>query len=172
MQYLGSTVVKELRGTESTRKSIQKLKRGERSGGGGSSGDDTLNPKHQFSTNAARRPVCIAISQRGVLFIDIESQGTICEHEIRNINCACQDSDDLSHFAYITKDSDNETHYCHVFSANSMVSFQFKAIEKFRYLPQTVRKRQSLHASSVINPQKKAQNLRPNSVICLKKFKA
>ena len=32
---MGSTVVKELRGTESTRKSIQKLKRGERLGGGG-----------------------------------------------------------------------------------------------------------------------------------------
>lgn len=47
-------------------------------------------------------------------------QGTICEHEIRNINCACQDADDLSHFAYITKDSD--AHYCHVFNVASMVS--------------------------------------------------
>lgn len=49
-------------------------------------------------------------------------QGTICEHEIRNINCACQDADDLSHFAYITKDSDNNTHYCHVFNVASMVN--------------------------------------------------
>lgn len=47
-------------------------------------------------------------------------QNPICEHEIRNINCACQDADDLSHFAYITKDSDNDTHYCHVFNVASM----------------------------------------------------
>lgn len=119
-QYLGSTVVKELRGTESTRKSIQKLKKGERTTTNAINGDDALHRHQQF--NHSRRPVCIAISQRGVQFIDIESQGTICEHEIRNINCACQDAEDLSHFAYITKDSENNTHYCHVFNVDSMVS--------------------------------------------------
>lgn len=103
--YMGSTVVKELRGTESTRKSIQKLKRGER-----------VSSAHP--TPIVRRPVCLSISHRGVQFIDIESQGTICEHQIRNIDCACQDADDLSHFAYITKD-DNQ-HYCHVFNVDSM----------------------------------------------------
>lgn len=56
------------------------------------------------------------------MFIYISIQVTICEHEIRNINCACQDSDDLSHFAYITKDADQNTHYCHVFNVASMVS--------------------------------------------------
>uniref|UniRef100_A0A336M8M0 CSON011251 protein n=1 Tax=Culicoides sonorensis TaxID=179676 RepID=A0A336M8M0_CULSO len=118
--YLGSTVVKELRGTESTRKSIQKIKKGERliATSNTNGGDDLLNPHQQFSKT--RRPVCIAISHRGVQFIDIESQGTICEHEIRNINCACQDAEDLSHFAYITKDSENNTHYCHVFNVDSM----------------------------------------------------
>ncbi|XP_063706321.1 ankyrin repeat and sterile alpha motif domain-containing protein 1B [Culicoides brevitarsis] len=116
--YLGSTVVKELRGTESTRKSIQKLKKGERLATNTTNGDDALNRHQQF--NHSRRPVCIAISHRGVQFIDIESQGTICEHEIRNINCACQDAEDLSHFAYITKDSENNTHYCHVFNVDSM----------------------------------------------------
>lgn len=47
-------------------------------------------------------------------------QQSICEHEIQNINCACQDSDDLRHFAYITKELD--VHYCHVFYVKSAVS--------------------------------------------------
>lgn len=123
LQYLGSTVVKELRGTESTRKSIQKLKKGERLTNNVNGDKDELTPHQQFQTS--RRPVCISISFRGVLFIDIESKGTICEHEIRNINCACQDAEDLSHFAYITKDAENNTHYCHVFCAETMVNPKF-----------------------------------------------
>lgn len=147
-QYLGSTVVKELRGTESTRKSIQKLKR---------SGDLRLETSNNAAADAAdfgrplrpqpsKRPLKLSISHRGVQFIDIASQvsglcvctvekrgsqlkshsrhtpqGAICEHEIRNIDCACQDSDDLSHFAYITKDVNLNTHYCHVFNVDSMV---------------------------------------------------
>lgn len=63
----------------------------------------------------------MAISHLGVQFIDIETQGTICEHSVKNIDCACQDADDLSHFAYITKDLENNTHYCHVFNVDSMV---------------------------------------------------
>ncbi|XP_017484634.1 PREDICTED: ankyrin repeat and SAM domain-containing protein 1A [Rhagoletis zephyria] len=109
--YLGSTVVKELRGTESTRKSIQKLKR-----------DDTAEQqkKNNRSGNLYKKKpaqVCLAISHLGVEFIDVNSKHTICEHEIQNINCACQDSDDLRHFAYITKELD--IHYCHVFSVES-----------------------------------------------------
>ena len=46
----------------------------------------------------------------------------ICEHSVRNIDCACQDAEDLSHFAYITKDFENNIHYCHVFNVDSMVS--------------------------------------------------
>lgn len=45
----------------------------------------------------------------------------VCEHEIRNIDCACQDADDLNHFAYITKDHHTSSHYSHVFSVSSMV---------------------------------------------------
>lgn len=100
--------MKELRGTESTRKSIQKLKRGER-----------INQQIAPSTSS-KKPICLAISFCGVQFIDIDTQNIICEHEIKNIDCACQDADDLTHFAYITKDVD--THYCHVFNVDSMVS--------------------------------------------------
>lgn len=64
----------------------------------------------------------LRISHRGVQFIDVESQEPFCEHSIRNIDCACQDAEDLTHFAYITKDFDNDLHYCHVFSVESMVS--------------------------------------------------
>uniref|UniRef100_A0A803JHZ1 Ankyrin repeat and sterile alpha motif domain containing 1B n=1 Tax=Xenopus tropicalis TaxID=8364 RepID=A0A803JHZ1_XENTR len=41
----------------------------------------------------------------------------IAEHEIRNISCAAQDPEDLSTFAYITKDLKSNLHYCHVFTA-------------------------------------------------------
>ncbi|XP_074108393.1 ankyrin repeat and sterile alpha motif domain-containing protein 1B isoform X5 [Cotesia typhae] len=104
--YLGSTVVKELRGTESTKKSIQKLK------------------------NTCRDPrvssaITLAISYRGVRFLDTNTnflllQEPICDHEIRNIHCACQDADDLTHFAYITKDHASRTHFCHVFCVSTM----------------------------------------------------
>lgn len=72
-QYLGSTVVKELRGTESTRKSIQKLRR---------SGLLRLEQQQQNAgdTNgghpsavASKRPLKLSISHRGVQFIDIVS---------------------------------------------------------------------------------------------------
>ncbi|EDW43328.1 ankyrin repeat and SAM domain-containing protein 1A [Drosophila sechellia] len=99
VQYLGSTVVKELRGTESTKKSIQKLK---------TSADGEVK---------SGSPLSLAICHRGVEFKDVSSKRTICEHEIQNINCACQDSEDLRHFAYITKEQD--LHYCHVFLVES-----------------------------------------------------
>lgn len=128
--------MKELRGTESTRKSIQKLKKGERMAAN-PVGNTDLSTVRQ----SAGQAVYIFISYRGVQFVDIQSQvciprncaskrpidflslvqGAICEHEIRNINCACQDSDDLSNFAYITKDSEADTHYCHVFNVATMV---------------------------------------------------
>lgn len=47
----------------------------------------------------------------------------VCEHEIRNIHCACQDADDFRHFAYITKEHETNNHYCHVFCAQSLVRF-------------------------------------------------
>lgn len=71
LQYLGSTVVKELRGTESTRKSIQKLKKGERiSAANAGVGNAALNNVNQNT----KRAVYILISHRGVQFVDIQSQ--------------------------------------------------------------------------------------------------
>ncbi|XP_033216122.1 ankyrin repeat and SAM domain-containing protein 1A-like isoform X2 [Belonocnema kinseyi] len=99
--YLGSTVVKELRGTESTKKSIQKLKKTCR--------DPRVIPD-----------ISLAISYRGVRFLNAQNNEPICEHEIRNIHCACQDADDLTHFAYITKDHASRTHFCHVFCVPTM----------------------------------------------------
>ncbi|XP_050525694.1 ankyrin repeat and SAM domain-containing protein 1A [Daktulosphaira vitifoliae] len=101
--YLGSTEVKEPRGTESTKLSIQKLK--------------------QTIANGTRKSlpvVALVISYRGVRFMDPNSGASVCEHEIRNINCACQDADDLNHFAYITKDHHTSSHYSHVFSVSTM----------------------------------------------------
>ncbi|KAL6419924.1 hypothetical protein ACFW04_005558 [Cataglyphis niger] len=99
--YLGSTVVKELRGTESTKKSIQKLKK-------------------TFREPRVTLDIMLAISYRGVRFLNTLSNEPICEHEIRNIHCACQDADDLTHFAYITKDHASSTHFCHVFCVPTM----------------------------------------------------
>ncbi|CAH1724836.1 unnamed protein product [Aphis gossypii] len=101
--YLGSTEVKEPRGTESTKQSIQKL-------------------KHAVANGAQRTlpEVALVISYRGVRFMDPMSGSLVCEHEIRNIDCACQDADDLNHFAYITKDHHTSSHYSHVFSVSSM----------------------------------------------------
>ncbi|KFM61761.1 Ankyrin repeat and sterile alpha motif domain-containing protein 1B, partial [Stegodyphus mimosarum] len=100
-KYLGSTLVKEVRGLESTRKSIQKLKSSTR--------DMNKIPN-----------VILSISHTGVKFIDAQAKKLVCEHEIRNIHCACQDADDLNHFAYITKDHQTTNHYCHVFCAQNM----------------------------------------------------
>ncbi|XP_063986359.1 ankyrin repeat and sterile alpha motif domain-containing protein 1B-like isoform X3 [Diachasmimorpha longicaudata] len=99
--YLGSTVVKELRGTESTKKSIQKLKK------------TCRDPRVSLG-------ITLAISYRGVRFLDSVTNEPICDHEIRNIHCACQDADDLTHFAYITKDHASRTHFCHVFCVPTM----------------------------------------------------
>ncbi|CAL1683615.1 unnamed protein product [Lasius platythorax] len=99
--YLGSTVVKELRGTESTKKSIQKLKK-------------------TFREPRVTLDIMLAISYRGVRFLNTLTNEPICEHEIRNIHCACQDADDLTHFAYITKDHASSTHFCHVFCVPTM----------------------------------------------------
>ena len=46
----------------------------------------------------------------------------ICEHDIGNIFCACQDGDNMNYFAYITREMDTERNYCHVFCVSSTVS--------------------------------------------------
>ncbi|XP_050410780.1 ankyrin repeat and SAM domain-containing protein 1A isoform X2 [Patella vulgata] len=107
-QYLGSTLVKELNGPESTQEGIAKLKQ-------------RLRRKLKKSTDViAKIPtIMLSISYRGVKFIDAKSKKVICDHEIANIFCACQDSEHMNFFAYITKDRETAKHYCHVFSVRS-----------------------------------------------------
>ncbi|XP_075148146.1 ankyrin repeat and sterile alpha motif domain-containing protein 1B isoform X2 [Haematobia irritans] len=124
--YLGSTVIRELHGTVSTRKSIQKLKRDEtpapmefNNSENGLIEDINCSTKILKETNQQTRlKVGIAMSHAGVRFIDIENKSTISVHDIENINCVSQDNDDLRYFAYITREKD--THYCHVFMVDSL----------------------------------------------------
>ncbi|XP_052239797.1 protein phosphatase 1 regulatory subunit 12A-like isoform X3 [Dreissena polymorpha] len=108
-QYLGSTLVQEITGgVECTKAGITKLKR-------------RFVRELQKSTDMlAKVPIImLSISYKGVKFIDAKSKKVICDHEIGNIFCACQDSDNLNFFAYITRDIQTVQHYCHVFSVKS-----------------------------------------------------
>uniref|UniRef100_A0A8K9X2T9 Ankyrin repeat and sterile alpha motif domain containing 1A n=1 Tax=Oncorhynchus mykiss TaxID=8022 RepID=A0A8K9X2T9_ONCMY len=98
--YLGSMLIKELRGTESTQDACAKMRVGLR------------------STEQMKKvpTIVLSITYKGVKFIDAANKNIIAEHEIRNISCAAQDPEDLCTFAYITKDLQTNHHYCHVFS--------------------------------------------------------
>uniref|UniRef100_A0A671L0X1 Ankyrin repeat and sterile alpha motif domain containing 1B n=1 Tax=Sinocyclocheilus anshuiensis TaxID=1608454 RepID=A0A671L0X1_9TELE len=98
--YLGSILVKELRGTESTHDACAKM-------------------RVRKSTEQMKKipTIVLSVSYKGVKFIDATNKNIIAEHEIRNISCAAQDPEDLSTFAYITKDLKSSHHYCHVFTA-------------------------------------------------------
>nr|XP_054969465.1 ankyrin repeat and SAM domain-containing protein 1A isoform X8 [Pan paniscus] len=96
--YLGSMLIKDLRGTESTQDACAKMRK---------------------STEHMKKipTIILSITYKGVKFIDASNkQNVIAEHEIRNISCAAQDPEDLCTFAYITKDLQTSHHYCHVFS--------------------------------------------------------
>ncbi|XP_041712219.1 ankyrin repeat and SAM domain-containing protein 1A isoform X5 [Coregonus clupeaformis] len=95
--YLGSMLINELRGTESTQDACAKMRR---------------------STEQMKKvpTIVLSITYKGVKFIDAANKNIIAEHEIRNISCAAQDPEDLCTFAYITKDLQTNHHYCHVFS--------------------------------------------------------
>ncbi|KAM4795276.1 ankyrin repeat and SAM domain-containing protein 1A isoform 3-T3 [Rhinophrynus dorsalis] len=95
--YLGSMLIRDLRGTESTQDACAKMRK---------------------STEQMKKipRITLSISYKGVKFIDASNQNVIAEHEIRNISCAAQDPEDLCTFAYITKDLQTGHHYCHVFS--------------------------------------------------------
>ncbi|TNN47853.1 Ankyrin repeat and SAM domain-containing protein 1A [Liparis tanakae] len=94
--YLGSMVIRDLRGIESTQEACAKIRK---------------------SKDSRKGPVVIlSITYRGVKFIDAATKSIVAEHEIRNISCAAQDPDDLCTFAYITKDLNSGHHFCHVFS--------------------------------------------------------
>ncbi|XP_023696316.1 ankyrin repeat and SAM domain-containing protein 1A-like isoform X6 [Paramormyrops kingsleyae] len=95
--YLGSMVIKELRGIESTQEACAKMRK-------------TAEQKRKVPT------IVLSITYKGVTFIDAATKSIITEHEIRNISCAAQDPDDLCTFAYITKDLQSGHHFCHVFS--------------------------------------------------------
>ncbi|KAM9334538.1 ankyrin repeat and sterile alpha motif domain-containing protein 1B isoform 3-T3 [Symphorus nematophorus] len=100
--YLGSMLVKELRGTESTQDACAKMR-----------------VRSKKSTEQMKKvpTIVLSVSYKGVKFIDATNKNIIAEHEIRNISCAAQDPEDLSTFAYITKDLKSSHHYCHVFTA-------------------------------------------------------
>ncbi|KAH9502700.1 Ankyrin repeat and SAM domain-containing protein 1A, partial [Bulinus truncatus] len=98
--YLGSTLVKELNGPMSTQEGITKLKKS--------------------SEVISKIPsIMLSISFKGVKFIDAVSKKVVCDHEIANIFCACQDGEHMNFFAYITKDRENGKNYCHVFSVRN-----------------------------------------------------
>ncbi|NWR43572.1 ANS1B protein, partial [Regulus satrapa] len=110
--YLGSMLVKELRGTESTQDACAKMR----------VSFTTLiifSFLFQKSTEQMKKvpTIVLSVSYKGVKFIDATNKNIIAEHEIRNISCAAQDPEDLSTFAYITKDLKTNHHYCHVFTA-------------------------------------------------------
>ncbi|EDW24903.1 GL24400 [Drosophila persimilis] len=123
--YLGSTVIRQLQGTLSTRKSIQKLKIDENMKSAASVSDFSLLENCTTSTKylkaanlQTRHNVDIAVSCIGVKFMDHEKKTALCSHDIENINCVCQDTEDLRYFAYITKEQD--LHYCHVFMVDNL----------------------------------------------------
>ncbi|XP_077994290.1 ankyrin repeat and SAM domain-containing protein 1A-like isoform X2 [Glandiceps talaboti] len=95
--YLGSQLIKELKGTESTREACAKLRKS--------------------TKNMQKMPIILlSMNYKGVKFIDAVTKMVITDHSIKNISCAAQDPADLKTFAYITRDSKVNKHYCHVFS--------------------------------------------------------
>uniref|UniRef100_A0A8B9HAS9 Ankyrin repeat and sterile alpha motif domain containing 1Ab n=1 Tax=Astyanax mexicanus TaxID=7994 RepID=A0A8B9HAS9_ASTMX len=94
--YLGSVIIRDLRGIESTQEACARIRK---------------------SKDHRKGPVIIlSITYRGVKFIDAATKAIVAEHEIQNISCAAQDPDDLRTFAYITKDLKSGHHFCHVFT--------------------------------------------------------
>ncbi|KFO80921.1 Ankyrin repeat and SAM domain-containing protein 1A, partial [Cuculus canorus] len=106
--YLGSMLIKDLRGTESTQDACAKMRVWRPWGWG-----DFLTACEHMKKIPT---IILSITYKGVKFIDASNKNVIAEHEIRNISCAAQDPEDLCTFAYITKDLQTSHHYCHVFS--------------------------------------------------------
>ncbi|KAG8132141.1 hypothetical protein E2320_010020 [Naja naja] len=127
--YLGSMLIKDLRGTESTQDACAKMRVGMLFIKILSIPREKLTINYLicvwfFSTfikksteHMKKTPtIILSITYKGVKFIDAANKNVIAEHEIRNISCAAQDPEDLCTFAYITKDLQTSHHYCHVFS--------------------------------------------------------
>ncbi|XP_057194548.1 ankyrin repeat and SAM domain-containing protein 1A isoform X1 [Triplophysa rosa] len=95
-RYLGSVIIRDLRGIESTQEACTRIRK---------------------SKDHRKGPVIVLhITYRGVKFVDAATKAKVAEHEIQNISCAAQDPDDLCTFAYITKDLKSSHHFCHVFT--------------------------------------------------------
>uniref|UniRef100_A0A673I7V2 Ankyrin repeat and SAM domain-containing protein 1A-like n=1 Tax=Sinocyclocheilus rhinocerous TaxID=307959 RepID=A0A673I7V2_9TELE len=95
-RYLGSVIIRDLRGIESTQEACARIRK---------------------SKDHRKGPVIILnITYKGVKFVDAATKAMVAEHEIQNISCAAQDPDDLCTFAYITKDLKSGYHFCHVFT--------------------------------------------------------
>ncbi|KAK9973785.1 hypothetical protein ABG768_024491 [Culter alburnus] len=95
-RYLGSVIIRDLRGIESTQEACARIRK---------------------SKDHRKGPVIILnITYKGVKFVDAATKALVAEHEIQNISCAAQDPDDLCTFAYITKDLKSGYHFCHVFT--------------------------------------------------------
>ncbi|XP_070566110.1 ankyrin repeat and SAM domain-containing protein 1A-like isoform X2 [Ptychodera flava] len=98
--YLGSQLIRELKGTESTREACAKLRKS--------------------TKNMQKIPlIVLSMNYKGVKFIDAQTKNIITDHSIRNISCAAQDPAELRTFAYITRDNKVDKHYCHVFSVTN-----------------------------------------------------
>jgi len=100
-QYLGSKLIVELKGAESTLEACSKMKRS--------------------TQDLKKMPlITLKISYKGVKFIDFISKHEIAEHDISNISFASQHEEDLQTFAYITHDVRTGKHYCHVFRVSTL----------------------------------------------------
>jgi hypothetical protein len=100
-KYLGSMVVANVQGTESTRGACAKMR--------------------ESTRHMKKMPlIVLSISAKGVKFIDGDSKMLVQEHDIQTISYCAQDHDDLRTFAYINKDNVTGKHYCHVFQAQTM----------------------------------------------------
>eukprot|EP00794_Sanderia_malayensis_P018059 gene18059-19868_t len=100
-QYLGSHPVMVVRGTQSTLDACKKL-------------SGTSKMLQKIPT------IQLAISVRGIDFMDAQSHAVISSYDIRNISYCAQDPSDLTIYAYITKDTATGKHYCHVFKAKDL----------------------------------------------------
>ncbi|OWK06291.1 hypothetical protein Celaphus_00011833, partial [Cervus elaphus hippelaphus] len=87
--YLGSMLIEDLRGTESTQDACSKMRK---------------------STEHMKKipTIILSITYKGVKFIDASNKNIIAEHEIRNIS--------LRPRTQRTCDLQTSPHYCHVFS--------------------------------------------------------
>uniref|UniRef100_A0A8C2KJC5 Ankyrin repeat and sterile alpha motif domain containing 1Ab n=1 Tax=Cyprinus carpio TaxID=7962 RepID=A0A8C2KJC5_CYPCA len=97
-RYLGSVIIRDLRGIESTQEACARIR------------------VHKSKDHRKGPVIILNITYKGVKFVDAATKAMVAEHDIQNISCAAQDPDDLCTFAYITKDLKSGYHFCHVFT--------------------------------------------------------